>query len=175
MVGVIIVSISFGGGEFSFLGLMYYYGVNSFVVWGSGMGVVGLVGVGLYVLMIDWLGMFVKNSLLVSVLMFGVMLLFFFVIFFRERIKQQIGIIGYELFFGFDRDDLLESECEIDVFVVLVVFFFEFGLLFIIVYYNNYFGDKFVLFWVNFCCVKLFFWFYMFLLLFVYVVEYIIN
>src|SRR5690625_2873219 len=38
MVGVVLASLSSGGGELSFLGLSHYYGHVSLVGWGSGTG-----------------------------------------------------------------------------------------------------------------------------------------
>ncbi|CAP61296.1 uncharacterized protein PODANS_3_11100 [Podospora anserina S mat+] len=175
MVGVIIASISSGGGELSFLGLTHYYGVNSLAAWGSGTGAAGLVGAGLYVLMTDWLGMSVKNSLLVSALMPGVMLLSFFVILPRERIKQQTGTTGYEPLPGLDRDDSPESEREIDASAASAALLSEPGPSSITAYHNNHPGDKSASFWANLRRAKSLFWPYMLPLLLVYVAEYTIN
>ncbi|KAK4678805.1 battenin CLN3 protein [Podospora pseudoanserina] len=175
MVGVIIASISSGGGELSFLGLTHYYGVNSLAAWGSGTGAAGLVGAGLYVLMTDWLGMSVKNSLLVSALMPGVMLLSFFVILPRERIKQQTGTTGYEPLPGLDRDDSPESEREIDASAASAALLSEPGPSSVTAYHNNHPGDKSASFWVNLRRAKSLFWPYMLPLLLVYVAEYTIN
>lgn len=175
MVGVIIASISSGGGELSFLGLTHYYGVNSLAAWGSGTGAAGLVGAGLYVLMTDWLGMSVKNSLLVSALMPGVMLLSFFVILPRERIKQQTGTTGYEPLPGLDRDDSPESEREIDASAASAALLSEPGPSSVTAYHNNHPGDKSASFWANLRRAKSLFWPYMLPLLLVYVAEYTIN
>ncbi|GKT94453.1 hypothetical protein Ct61P_12303 [Colletotrichum tofieldiae] len=80
MVGVVIASISSGGGELSFLGLTHYYGPMSLAGWGSGTGAAGLVGAGLYVVMTDWWGFSVRNSLLFSACLPSVMLVSFFVV-----------------------------------------------------------------------------------------------
>src|SRR5262249_10145928 len=69
-----------GLGELSFLGLTHYYGQLSLAAWGSGTGGAGLVGAGLYVLLTDWIGLGVRDSLLISALLPAVMLLAFFVV-----------------------------------------------------------------------------------------------
>lgn len=78
--GVILASLSSGGGELSFLGLTHYYGQFSLAAWGSGTGGAGLVGAGLYVLLTSTLGFSVSNSLLASAFLPGVMLLAYFAI-----------------------------------------------------------------------------------------------
>lgn len=80
LVGVVLASLSSGGGELSFLGLTHYYGHMSLAAWGSGTGGAGLIGSGLYVLMTTWIGLSVRTSLLVSATLPLVMLLAFFVI-----------------------------------------------------------------------------------------------
>ncbi|KAB5585211.1 batten's disease protein Cln3 [Coniochaeta sp. 2T2.1] len=80
LMGVVLASLSSGGGELSFLGLTHYYGHMSLAAWGSGTGGAGLAGAGLYVMMTDWIGISVKSSLLASALLPGIMLLSFFVI-----------------------------------------------------------------------------------------------
>ncbi|KAK0705650.1 batten's disease protein Cln3 [Lasiosphaeris hirsuta] len=80
LVGVVLSSLSSGGGELSFLGLTHYYGHMSLAAWGSGTGGAGLIGAGLYVLLTDWLGLTVKTSLLASAFLPVFMLLSFFVI-----------------------------------------------------------------------------------------------
>ncbi|KAK0667116.1 batten's disease protein Cln3 [Cercophora samala] len=174
MVGVIIASVSSGGGELSFLGLTHYYGVNSLAAWGSGTGAAGLIGAGLYVLMTDWLGMSVKNSLLVSALMPGIMLLSFFVILPRERIKQTTGTTGYEPLPGLDRDDAADGETEIDASAASVALLSEPGPSSVTAYHNNT-ANKSTSFWANLNRAKSLFWPYMLPLLLVYVAEYTIN
>ncbi|WZH43956.1 batten's disease protein Cln3 [Fusarium acuminatum] len=66
LVGVVLASISAGGGELSFLGLTHFYGPMSLAGWGSGTGAAGLVGAGLYVMFTDWWGLSVRSSLLIS-------------------------------------------------------------------------------------------------------------
>ncbi|PKS10893.1 hypothetical protein jhhlp_002651 [Lomentospora prolificans] len=78
--GVMLASLSSGGGELSFLGLTHYYGHMSLAGWGSGTGAAGLVGAGLYVLMTDWVGFSVKTTLLFSAALPSVMFISFFFI-----------------------------------------------------------------------------------------------
>ncbi|KAH8811585.1 batten's disease protein Cln3 [Xylogone sp. PMI_703] len=78
--GVILASLSSGGGELSFLGLTHYYGHFSLAAWGSGTGGAGLAGAGLYVLLTTTIGFSVKNSLLASAFLPGIMLFSFFIV-----------------------------------------------------------------------------------------------
>ena len=80
MIGVIIASLSSGGGELSFLGLTHYYGPFSLAAWGSGTGGAGLVGAGLYVLLTTTIGFTVQNSLLASAFLPLIMAVSFFLI-----------------------------------------------------------------------------------------------
>lgn len=80
LAGVVMASLSSGGGELSFLGLTHYYGPFSLAAWGSGTGGAGLVGAGLYVLLTSTIGLTVKTSLLASAFLPCFMLLSFFII-----------------------------------------------------------------------------------------------
>lgn len=80
LAGVILASLSSGGGELSFLGLTHYYGPMSLAAWGSGTGGAGLAGAGLYVMLTTWFGFSVKGSLLASAFLPVIMLISFFVI-----------------------------------------------------------------------------------------------
>ncbi|CAD6445175.1 3bd73db5-ff9e-43b1-9d60-34538f75ab5e [Sclerotinia trifoliorum] len=86
--GVILASLSSGGGELSFLGLTHYYGHFSLAAWGSGTGGAGLAGAGLYVLLTTIIGLSVKTSLLASAFLPCIMLLSFFVILPRGPLKR---------------------------------------------------------------------------------------
>lgn len=90
LIGVVLASLSSGGGELSFLGLTHYYGHMSLAAWGSGTGGAGLAGAGLYVMLTDWIGFSVKSSLLASAFLPGIMLLSFFVILPRGPLRQGI-------------------------------------------------------------------------------------
>ncbi|KAL1842462.1 hypothetical protein VTJ49DRAFT_5199 [Mycothermus thermophilus] len=48
--GIVLASLSSGGGELSFLGLTHYYGHVSLAAWGSGTGGAGLIGAGFAIL-----------------------------------------------------------------------------------------------------------------------------
>lgn len=80
MAGVILASLSSGGGELSFLGLVHYYGPFSLAAWGSGTGGAGLIGAGAYALATTQLGFSVKSTLLASAFLPVIMLISFFLI-----------------------------------------------------------------------------------------------
>lgn len=80
MIGVVLSSLSSGGGELSFLGLTHYYGHASLAGWGSGTGAAGLVGAGLYVILTEWWGFSVRDSLLVAATLPAAMFVSFFFI-----------------------------------------------------------------------------------------------
>jgi battenin len=80
MLGVVLASISSGGGELSFLALTHFYGPFSLAAWASGTGGAGLVGSGAYVLFTTALGFSVRTSLLVFSFLPVVMLFSFFVL-----------------------------------------------------------------------------------------------
>lgn len=80
MSGVVLASLSSGGGELSFLGLTHYYDTVSLAAWGSGTGGAGLIGAAAYVLATTTLAMSVRSSLLAFSFLPVVMLLSFFVI-----------------------------------------------------------------------------------------------
>lgn len=89
LTGVVLASLSSGGGELSFLGLTHFYGPLSLAAWGSGTGAAGLVGSGLYVLLTDWLGFSVRASLLASAVLPVVMLVSFFAVLPRGPLHHQ--------------------------------------------------------------------------------------
>lgn len=88
LVGVVLASLSSGGGELSFLGLTHYYGQGSLAAWGSGTGAAGLVGAGLYVLLTGWVGLGVRGSLLVGAVLPGVMVVAFWGVLPRGRLEH---------------------------------------------------------------------------------------
>lgn len=88
MAGVVLASLSSGGGELSFLGLTHFYGPFSLAAWGSGTGAAGLIGAGAYAVATTSLGLSVKRSLLTSSLLPLIMLLSFFVVLPRGPLKQ---------------------------------------------------------------------------------------
>lgn len=96
LLGVILASLSSGGGELSFLGLTHYYGPMSLAAWGSGTGGAGLAGAGLYVVLTSWFGFSVKGSLLASAFLPIVMLLSFFVVLPQGPLRQGTRLKDYE-------------------------------------------------------------------------------
>ncbi|RDA89078.1 hypothetical protein CP532_2211 [Ophiocordyceps camponoti-leonardi (nom. inval.)] len=87
MAGVVLASLSSGGGELSFLALLHYYGQNGLVGWGSGTGAAGLVGAGLYELLTAGLGFGVRQALLLSAFLPVVMFASFFFILPQEPLN----------------------------------------------------------------------------------------
>ena len=69
MAGIVLASLSSGGGELSFLGLTHYYGSVSLAAWGSGTGGAGLIGAGAYALLTTTFGLSVRGTLLASALL----------------------------------------------------------------------------------------------------------
>ncbi|KAI1750401.1 Batten's disease protein Cln3 [Xylaria castorea] len=96
MVGVMLASLASGGGELSFLGLTHYYGHGSLAAWGSGTGAAGLVGAGLYVLLTDWFGFSVKNSLLASAYLPVIMLVSFFLVLPKRPLREAAKAGEYQ-------------------------------------------------------------------------------
>ncbi|PLB41643.1 battenin family protein [Aspergillus candidus] len=80
MAGIVLASLSSGGGEMSFLGLTHYYGPFSLAAWGSGTGAAGLVGAAAYTLATTSMGLPVQKALLASAFLPSIMLVSFFVI-----------------------------------------------------------------------------------------------
>ena len=80
MAGIVLASMSSGGGELSFLGLTHYYGSVSLAAWGSGTGGAGLVGAGAYALLTTTFGLSVRGTLLASALLPLIMIFSFFVV-----------------------------------------------------------------------------------------------
>jgi len=80
MCGVMLASLSSGGGELSFLGLTHFYGHFALAAWGSGTGGAGLVGAGAYALATNTLGIDPRTSLLVFAFLPLIMVFSFFVV-----------------------------------------------------------------------------------------------
>ncbi|EUC39019.1 hypothetical protein COCCADRAFT_81624 [Bipolaris zeicola 26-R-13] len=81
MCGVMMASLSSGGGELSFLGLTHFYGHFALASWGSGTGGAGLIGAGAYAIATNTLGIDPRTSLLVfSFLPLVMIFSFFFVL-----------------------------------------------------------------------------------------------
>lgn len=109
LAGVVLASLSSGGGELSFLGLTHYYGHMSLAAWGSGTGGAGLAGAGLYVMLTTWFGFSVKGSLLASAFLPIVMLISFFVILPQGPLRQGTIAKGYATV---PERDLTEEDVE---------------------------------------------------------------
>ncbi|KAH7368083.1 batten's disease protein Cln3 [Plectosphaerella cucumerina] len=105
MVGVVLASLSSGGGELSFLGLTHYYGPMSLAGWGSGTGAAGLVGAGLYVAMTDWWGFSVRSSLLFSAFLPVIMFFSFFILLPKGPLRQGSRLKEYTSVPERDLDD----------------------------------------------------------------------
>ncbi|OCK80845.1 batten's disease protein Cln3 [Lepidopterella palustris CBS 459.81] len=91
MVGVILASLSSGGGELSFLSLTHFYGHFSLAAWGSGTGGAGLIGAGAYVVATTSLGLSVRTSLLAFSFLPVIMLISFFIILPRSALNRREG------------------------------------------------------------------------------------
>ena len=89
LAGVVLASLSSGGGELSFLGLTHFYGSFSLAAWGSGTGGAGLIGAGAYSLATTTLGLSVQTSLFASSFLPVIMLLSFFVILPQGPLKRS--------------------------------------------------------------------------------------
>lgn len=104
LAGVILASLSSGGGELSFLGLTHFYGPFSLAAWGSGTGAAGLVGAGAYALATTSLGLSVKTTILASACLPAIMLLSFFLILPRAPLRLAQLPTGYQAVPGRDRE-----------------------------------------------------------------------
>lgn len=96
LAGVVLASLSSGGGESSFLSLTHYYGHFSLASWSSGTGAAGLVGAGLYVVATTGLGWSVRGSLLACATLPLIMLAAFFVVLPLEPLRQGKDESGYK-------------------------------------------------------------------------------
>jgi battenin len=107
MAGVILASLSSGGGELSFLGLTHYYGHFALAAWGSGTGGAGLVGAGAYVVATTVLGLSVRTSLLAFSFLPVIMLVSFFIILPRNPLLFAGKTTAYE---RLEQDEGSQSE-----------------------------------------------------------------
>ncbi|MCJ1472034.1 battenin CLN3 protein [Lambiella insularis] len=89
MAGVVLASLSSGGGELSFVGLTHYYGEFSLAAWGSGTGAAGLVGAGAYALATTVMGLSVRTSLLASAVLPAGMVVAFFAVLPKGMMKGR--------------------------------------------------------------------------------------
>ena len=110
MAGVVLASLSSGGGELSFISLTHYYGPFSLAAWGSGTGGAGLIGAGVYALTTTTLGLSSKTTLFASAFLPTIMLASFFLILPRDPLERQELVIsagerGDESILEEDRDE----------------------------------------------------------------------
>jgi battenin len=106
MLGVMLASLSSGGGELSFLGLTHYYGPFSLAAWGSGTGGAGLIGAGAYVMFTTWIGLSVKTTLLSFSFLPIVMIASFFLVLPRGPLKHgKLKQGSYETILPTDPDE----------------------------------------------------------------------
>lgn len=113
MCGVMLASLSSGGGELSFLGLTHYYGPFSLAAWGSGTGGAGLIGAGAYAIATNTLHINPRTSLLVFAFLPLIMVFSFFVILPLGPLRAgSVKHSGYEAIDNSEDDD--ESEAQQD-------------------------------------------------------------
>ena len=115
MVGVMLASLSSGGGELSFLGLTHYYGHFSLAAWGSGTGGAGLIGAGLYLATTTWIGLSERTSLLAFSFLPAIMVISFFLVLPHGPLKSSsLKAAGYETVDSNEPADDIRSEYEED-------------------------------------------------------------
>jgi battenin len=89
MCGIVLASLSSGGGELSFLGLTHYYGHFALAFWGSGTGGAGLVGAGAYAIATTTLHIDPRTSLLAFSFLPVIMLISFFLVLPQEPLRHS--------------------------------------------------------------------------------------
>ncbi|KAI2885020.1 hypothetical protein CBS11852_8488 [Aspergillus niger] len=108
--GIILASLSSGGGELSFLALTHFYGPFSLAAWGSGTGAAGLVGAGAYAVATTSMGLSVRSTLLAAACLPAIMVVSFFAILPRAPIRTLAAApVEYRAIDQEDRDDLLDE------------------------------------------------------------------
>ena len=108
--GIILASLSSGGGELSFLALTHFYGPFSLAAWGSGTGAAGLVGAGAYALATTSMGFSVKATLLASACLPAIMVVSFFAILPRAPMAPLLAAsTQYRAIDEEDREDPLDE------------------------------------------------------------------
>lgn len=88
VVGIILASLSAGGGELSFVGLTHFYGPFSLAAWGSGTGAAGLIGAGAYALATSAMNISVHATLFASALLPSIMAIAFFLVLPRAPLQS---------------------------------------------------------------------------------------
>jgi battenin len=118
LAGIVLASLSAGGGELSFVGLTHFYGPFSLAAWGSGTGAAGLVGAGAYALATSTLHISVQATLLASAILPAIMALSFFVVLPRAALQGHDsaadGYIAAARGDGADEDDPEDEGHEVE-------------------------------------------------------------
>lgn len=116
VVGIILASLSAGGGELSFVGLTHYYGPFSLAAWSSGTGAAGLVGAGAYAIATSALNISVHVTLFASALLPSVMAIAFFVVLPRAPLQSPGSAAAEESgsYYAVERDEHPNQD-EMDV------------------------------------------------------------
>ncbi|KAF1809201.1 protein btn-1 [Eremomyces bilateralis CBS 781.70] len=89
LLGIMMASLSSGGGELTFLALTHFYGKGSLAMWSSGTGGAGIVGAGAYALATVTIGMSSRTALLVFATLPAVMFVSFFLILPRDALETS--------------------------------------------------------------------------------------
>lgn len=111
MCGVMLASLSSGGGELSFLGLTHYYGHFALAAWGSGTGGAGLIGAGAYAIATNTLQISPRTSLFAFSFLPLIMLTTFFMILPLGPLRAGTGKHGgYEAIESEDQDEDVGDE-----------------------------------------------------------------
>ena len=117
MVGVVLASLSSGGGEQCLLGMTHFYGPFSLAAWGCGTGAAGLIGAGAYALATTSLGLTSQTTLLASAFLPVIMLISFYAILprgplARDGTTKPISESRYESVAGQEDDQHHDQERE---------------------------------------------------------------
>ncbi|KAJ5569414.1 uncharacterized protein N7459_008844 [Penicillium hispanicum] len=112
--GIVLASLSAGGGELSFVGLTHFYGPFSLAAWGSGTGAAGLVGAGAYAVATSAMGISVQGTLFASACLPLVMAMGFFVILPRDPLQSSdpVGDDAYAVERGAPIEEMDEEDTD---------------------------------------------------------------
>ncbi|KAF1851712.1 batten's disease protein Cln3 [Cucurbitaria berberidis CBS 394.84] len=112
MCGVMLASLSSGGGELSFLGLTHYYGHFALAAWGSGTGGAGLIGAGAYAIATNTLQISPRTSLLAFSFLPLIMVLSFFMILPLGPLRAGAAKHGEYEAIGSEEDEHVDDEAS---------------------------------------------------------------
>ncbi|KAH7359886.1 batten's disease protein Cln3 [Pyrenochaeta sp. MPI-SDFR-AT-0127] len=113
MCGVMLASLSSGGGELSFLGLTHYYGHFALAAWGSGTGGAGLIGAGAYAIATNTLQISPRTSLLAFSFLPLIMLMTFFIILPLGPLRAGAGKHGEYEAIGTEEDEDVDDDAHL--------------------------------------------------------------